>query len=249
MTLASHPPGTIRVASYNIRKAICADRRRRPDRILAILAEVDADIVALQEADRRFGARQSALPPELIASHSDYVPVAFDIRHGSLGWHGNALLVRRGIEVLAAAPLTIPTLEPRGAVRADLRVDGVGVRVIGMHLDLSGLMRRRQVRSVLQQSDACDPPLPTVFMGDLNEWSVARRCIADLAAAHHVLPTPPSFHARQPVARLDRIVVTRDIAVDEVGVHRSALAQIASDHLPVWARLRLPTPEIRRSTH
>jgi endonuclease/exonuclease/phosphatase family metal-dependent hydrolase len=240
MPFASHHPGTIRVASYNIRKAICADRRRRPDRILAILAEVDADIVALQEADRRFGARQSALPPELIASHSDYVPVAFDIRHGSLGWHGNAVLVRKGIEVLAAAPLTIPTLEPRGAVRADLRLGDARVRIIGMHLDLSGLMRRRQVRSVLDQAGACDP-MPTVLMGDLNEWSVARRCIADLAAGHHVLPTPPSFHARQPVARLDRIVVSRDIAVDEVGVHRSALAQIASDHLPVWARLRLPT--------
>ena len=240
MALASPSLGMIRVASYNIRKAICADRRRRPERILAILSEVGADIIALQEADRRFGARQSALPPELIAAHGDYKPVPFDIRHGSLGWHGNALLVRRDIEVLAAEPLTLPTLEPRGAVRADLLVDGCRVRIIGMHLDLSGLMRRRQVKSVLMQAAACAPTLPTVMMGDLNEWSVNRRCIADFAAGHHVLPTPPSFHARQPIARLDRIVVSRDIGVDEVGVHHSALAQIASDHLPVWAKLRLP---------
>jgi endonuclease/exonuclease/phosphatase family metal-dependent hydrolase len=41
----------ITVASYNIRKAVGLDRRRDPGRIIAILAEIDADIVALQEAD------------------------------------------------------------------------------------------------------------------------------------------------------------------------------------------------------
>ena len=51
----------ITVASYNIRKGLGTDRRRRPDRILEVLHEVHADIVALQEADRRFGSRQSAL--------------------------------------------------------------------------------------------------------------------------------------------------------------------------------------------
>ena len=65
-------------ATYNIRKAIGLDRRRDPARILAILREIDADIVALQEADRRFGERASALPQSQIAEHSPYqaVPVA-----------------------------------------------------------------------------------------------------------------------------------------------------------------------------
>ncbi|MGD9812262.1 MAG: endonuclease, partial [Sphingobium sp.] len=56
----------IRVASYNIRKAIGTDRRRSPERILAVLAEIDADVVILQEADRRFGPRVAALPPLLL---------------------------------------------------------------------------------------------------------------------------------------------------------------------------------------
>src|SRR3546814_9393521 len=47
----------ILVASYNMRKAIGTDRRRRPDRTIEVLNELDADVVALQEADRRFGAR------------------------------------------------------------------------------------------------------------------------------------------------------------------------------------------------
>ena len=50
---------TITVASYNMRKAVGTDRRRRPDRVLAVLKEIDADIVALQEADKRFGDRKS----------------------------------------------------------------------------------------------------------------------------------------------------------------------------------------------
>ena len=45
----------MRIVSYNIRKAVGLDRRRDPERILAILREVDADIVVLQEADRRLG--------------------------------------------------------------------------------------------------------------------------------------------------------------------------------------------------
>lgn len=61
---------TIRVASYNIRKAIGTDRRRSPERVIDVLNEVDADIIALQEADRRFGIRHAAIPPLLLDSQS-----------------------------------------------------------------------------------------------------------------------------------------------------------------------------------
>ena len=62
----------MRIVSYNIRKAVVLDRRRDPERILAILREVDADIVVLQEADRRLGRRSAALPPEMIRGETDY---------------------------------------------------------------------------------------------------------------------------------------------------------------------------------
>src|SRR5690606_18398788 len=83
----------ILVASYNMRKAIGTDRRRRPERTLEVLNEMGADVIALQEADRRFGERASALPLHLIEEHSDYRPVPLDNRAASIGWHGNALLV------------------------------------------------------------------------------------------------------------------------------------------------------------
>ncbi|HEY0130194.1 MAG TPA: endonuclease/exonuclease/phosphatase family protein, partial [Allosphingosinicella sp.] len=161
----------IRVASYNMRKAIGTDRRRRPERTLEVLRELDADVIALQEADRRFGTRASAIPLHMIDEHSDYKPVPFDARDGSLGWHGNALLVRKNVDILHKELLHLPSLEPRGAVMADISLDGEALRVIGMHLDLSGLWRRQQAHFILHHLQTRQAEMPAVLMGDLNEWS------------------------------------------------------------------------------
>jgi len=228
----------IRVASYNMRKAIGTDRRRRPERTLEVLRELDADVVALQEADRRFGTRASAIPLHMIDEHSDYKPVAFDARDGSLGWHGNALLVRKNVEVLRKELLHLPSLEPRGAVMADVSLGGEALRVIGMHLDLSGLWRRQQAHFILHHLHGCQPEMPAVLMGDLNEWSVRGGCLRDFAAHLAFADCGRSFHVRRPVARLDRIMVTSGLEIGECGVHHSAAARKASDHYPVWATLR-----------
>ena len=227
----------ITVASYNIRKAIGTDRRRRPERTIEVLREVDADIIALQEADRRFGAKLSALPPELLADHSPWKAVPFDVRPGGIGWHGNAILVRKSAQVLDCEPLTLPTIEPRGAVLADIRLGGVDLRIIGMHLDLSGLWRRRQVRALLHLVELRHRPLPTVLMGDLNEWSRHGGCLRDFMHHHRIAPTGRSYHSRRPIAALDRIIHTPDLRLVSSGVHHSAKASRASDHLPIWARL------------
>ena len=228
----------ILVASYNIRKAIGTDRRRRPERTLDVLNEIGADVVALQEADRRFGARTSAIPPQMIEEHSDYKPVPLDTRSGSIGWHGNALLVKRHVEVLDRELVRLPSLEPRGAVLADLRVDGTPLRVVGMHLDLSGLWRRRQAHAVLQHLEQREGEPPTVLMGDLNEWSANRGCLRDFGDRHQIAECGRSFHARRPIAQLDRIMVSKDLEIVESGAHQSLTARRASDHLPIWAKLR-----------
>jgi endonuclease/exonuclease/phosphatase family metal-dependent hydrolase len=228
----------IRVASYNIRKAIGLDRRRRPERTIEVLRELDADVIALQEADRRFGARASALPLHLIEEHSDLKPVPFEARSGSLGWHGNALLVRRDVEVLGKELVHLPSLEPRGAVLADLRVCGIELRVVGMHLDLSGLWRRRQAHAILAHLNHRGGNPLTVLMGDLNEWSANRGCIRDFAHNHQIAECGRSFHARRPIARLDRIMVSAGLEILDSGAHHSATARRASDHLPIWATLR-----------
>ena len=231
----------VRVASYNIRKAIGLDRRRRPERIIEVLAEIDADIVALQEADRRFGQRLSALPLHLLANHGAYRAVPLAARPHSIGWHGNALLVKEHVEILDCSVLHLPSIEPRGAVSADLRVGSVEIRVVGLHLDLSGLWRRRQSGAILHHVATQSHHLPTVLMGDTNEWTRGG-CLRDFGTHHEIAPTGPSYHARKPVARLDRIFVSPELGVVEAGVHVTPTARIASDHLPVWADLeqRLP---------
>jgi endonuclease/exonuclease/phosphatase family metal-dependent hydrolase len=226
----------IKVASYNIHKSIGLDRLRRPERIIDILNELDADIVALQEADRRFGTRASALPPELIIAHSAYVPVELNKRDHSIGWHGNAILVRNDIEVLTRAHIDLPTLEPRGAVLAEVRLRGLRLRIVGMHLDLSGFWRRRQARAIVTALEA-RRPLPTILMGDLNEWTLHGGCLRDFAHHFRIAPTPPSFHTRRPVARLDRIMVDRSLHIASCGAHQSLKSRRASDHLPIWARI------------
>jgi endonuclease/exonuclease/phosphatase family metal-dependent hydrolase len=224
------------IASYNIRKAIAADRRRRPERILEILGEIGADIVLLQEADRRFGQRQSAIPMHMLAERSPYRAVPYDMRPGSMGWHGNAVLVGPNVEILRHMPLHLPTLEPRGAVLADVRVAGQSLRLVGMHLDLSGLWRRKQARAILTELDHQPDRLPTLMAGDLNEWR-SGGCLRDFGQHHRPVTLGPSFHARQPVGRLDRMFVSPGITVLESGVHHSLQARNASDHLPVWARI------------
>lgn len=236
-------PAMFSVASYNIRKSVGTDRRRQPDRILEVLGEINADIVALQEVDRRFGQRASSLSVENILKQTDYEPVRFGARPTSLGWHGNTILVRKGSEVLAHRRLTLPALEPRGAVMADIRFNGATLRVIGMHLGLVGLWRTRQARAVLDQLHKLEEKLPTIIMGDLNQWTTEGGCLAHFAEDHHVIAPGPSFHSSRPLLSLDRIITSLDLDVEAAGVHISPQAKLGSDHLPVWARLKLRLPK------
>ena len=227
----------IKVASYNMRKGIGTDRRRRPDRTLEVLREIDADIVCLQEADRRFGERAQVLTPHLLDEHSPWKAVPFGMRAASMGWHGNAILVRKEAEILDCEAVHLPALEPRGAVMADVRVNGETVRVLGMHLDLSGLWRRRQAAAIMAHVHVSTDRHPTVMMGDLNEWSASAGCLRDFARDYRFAETGPSFHVRRPIARLDRIMVSPELTVKEAGVHMSPTSRKASDHLPIWATL------------
>ena len=47
--MSQNGSGAIRVVTYNIHRGRGLDRRTRLDRIAAVLSEVDAEIVALQE--------------------------------------------------------------------------------------------------------------------------------------------------------------------------------------------------------
>ena len=256
----------ITVASYNVRKAIGTDRRRNPQRVLQVLEEIDADVVALQEADKRVGTRGAAVPHAMIDDHGIYRAVDFEVRHKklldrlpkrlvdliphnsfaaplkrldfrNLGWHGNAILVKSDVAVTDLEAIELPTIEPRGAVMAELKVRGTEFRVIGMHLDLSGMRRRQQVLKILDHIEQRHRVMPTIVMGDTNEWRLRGKSLAEFDERFEIAKCGPSFHSRRPVAELDRIIVDRRFAIVEAGVHASAAAKQASDHLPIWAKI------------
>jgi endonuclease/exonuclease/phosphatase family metal-dependent hydrolase len=221
-------------ASYNIHKAVGIDGRRNPERILAVLHEIGADVVAVQEIDRRFGERESVLPRHALEEHG-WCPAPLTMKAASIGWHGNAILVRRGIEIAGAEPIDLPRLEPRGAVCAHLLVEGKPLHVVGMHLDLSGIRRIHQIEAV--RAHMSRRKGPAVLLGDFNEWSPRARCYSAFGNEWTVLAPGRSYPSRRPLAQLDRIVHSRGWRCEDVRVHHSALAAVASDHLPVTARL------------
>lgn len=232
----------MKVASYNIRKAIGTDRRRNPGRIIDVLNELDADVVALQEADRRFGSRAAAIPPLLLEQYSDYQAVPLDVQTDSMGWHGNAILTRKPATILAQDIVHIPCLEPRGAVMAQIESGGRRYCIIGMHLDLSGLWRRKQAAAIVKLARAQQNISGTMLLGDLNEWSAGRGCLRDFQHHFNVLDSGKSFHSRSPVARLDRIMHCPQLHAVATGVHITPAARKASDHLPIWAQIEWAGP-------
>jgi endonuclease/exonuclease/phosphatase family metal-dependent hydrolase len=236
---------SVRVATYNIRKCVGLDWKRRPDRILAVLEELDADIVALQEVDRRFGSRASTLPEKEL-TRAGWHAAHFEREPQSLGWRGNAILVKPRVTVEEARALELPALEPRGAAVAELSIEGRPLRVVGMHLGLTGKPRVRQIAAIAAEVER-HPPRPTVLMGDTNEWRALTGALARFAETHHLSPPIPTFHTSAPIAALDRIVTTRDVAISRCEVHSSVLADRASDHLPLWADLAVAAPKTLNS--
>jgi len=203
----------MRVASYNIRKSVGLDRKRDPERILDVLNEINADVVFLQEVDRRVGDRVSTLSPAMIKKHTDYKAADITIRPKSLGWHGNAILIRENLSFQKAWRIDIPTIEPRGAVAAEILVSGITVRCVATHLGLIARIRRAQIKKIASELDAEPDDKPTIIAGDFNEWRKSGRNIDLFGEGYKSFEPQPSFHSALPIAALDRIIVDRKSVV------------------------------------
>jgi len=226
---------SFRIVTYNLQKCVGLDLRRRPDRILTVLAQARADLAVLQEADKRLPPRPAALPHDM-AEAEGWRILPFGQPGGSLGWHGNAMLVRGGAKVDATAHLDLPGLEPRGAIRAELNTALGPLRVIGVHFGLLPRSRHLQFAAILRHLSAL-PPRPTVLAGDFNDWGEALAHEA-ARAGFACADTPATYPAPRPTAQLDRIYHSPDLAIAEAHAPKAAPARIASDHLPLVVSLR-----------
>lgn len=224
---------TVRLASYNLHKCVGTDGRHDPARILAVINALGADVIALQEVDRRLGARPSALPARLIEAETDF-HVAEGPKTGpdSLGWHGQAVLVRRGGRVLDIDGLALPGLEPRGALRLVIAHEGAApFTLVAAHLGLRRADRRAQWSRIAQTLRGAKGP--ALAIGDFNEWSSKHGFEA--LTGYHVHAPGPTYPSRAPFGRLDRVVTCPNINIVRMGVLDTPLARRASDHLPIWA--------------
>lgn len=223
------------IASYNVHKCIGTDNRYDPDRVASVICELNADVIALQEADRRLGDRAGTLDLQRLERDCGLLSVPLTPTAKGHGWHGNVLLVREGT-VRDLHQFRLPGVEPRGALVVDVDLECGPLRLIAAHFGLLRRCRARQTEALLHTVQARDPR-PTLIMGDLNEWRLGARSALRGFDPHFgpLTAALPSFPSRFPVFALDRILGSPHQLISGLEVHDSPLARIASDHLPVKA--------------
>lgn len=240
---ASPPPEAafqFKVATWNIHSGIGTDGRYDAKRIIDVLGEIDADVVALQEVPSLTLHADLLLDIQLAFGYRVAVARTLVRRQADFG---NAVLSRYPIAGQVHLDLTVERCEPRNAIDVHIAIPGAlpagCVRVIATHLGLRPSERRHQVRRILECIEA-EPQTGTMLMGDINEWYLWGRPLKWLHRRFSIAPGPPTFPSQAPVFALDRIWVHRPGMLGEVRVHRSALARKASDHLPLTGRFTMP---------
>jgi len=226
----------LEIVSYNVHRAIGRDRKCLPQRIRDVLLEIDADVVALQEVEARdSGADMLAW----LAEQTGYAAIAGTtlIRHD--GHYGNGLLTRLPIRDKVLCDLSWRGREPRGAIAADLDAGhGEPLRIVATHLGLRPAERRDQVTRLLKLFTDV-PRERAVLLGDLNEWFLWGRPLRRLHRYFKHTPHVATFPSFLPILALDRVWTHPRSLLKGIRVHDSALARVASDHLPLVATLEV----------
>lgn len=228
------PMTRMRVMTYNIHRARGLGGQQRLDRIIDVLAEVDADIVALQEVlAPHAGPLAEATGMEVVFGQTRLLPQ---------GPYGNLCLSRLPLVAHRSYNLTCRPFEPRGCLRADVDGGAGRLHIFNVHLGLRYGERIRQVRMLAGILDPRALQGPRLLLGDFNEWfsghasRLLRAQFGHPCGRRRAVRTHPSV---LPVFPLDRIYNDPTLTVERVVVHRSRLARVASDHLPTYADLRV----------
>jgi endonuclease/exonuclease/phosphatase family metal-dependent hydrolase len=231
----------IKIASYNIHGGLGRDGHVVPKRIVRVLAEVDADVVALQEVEARATGFDMLA---YLSNETGMEAIAGPTLLRETGDYGNGLLTRHRVVTTHRLDVSIAKCEPRGALDVEFDCGGWPLRVLATHLGLRPGERREQTRMLLRALED-QRPVATVLMGDLNEWYLWGRTLRWLHAHFEQTPSPATFPTRFPLLALDRIWVKPRRLLRRLATHRTPLSQIASDHLPVIAELDREPVEAR----
>jgi len=227
----------VRVASYNIHGGVGRDGRCDLDRVVQVIAELDADLIGLQEVG-------SGTPRAIDAPQWDYLgerlamaAIPGPTLQRAHGPFGNALLSRHPAAAVRHIELNVPPFEPRAALVASVEIDGARWHAIVTHLGLRWRERYAQTRRLAAALAPLDRP--TLLFADANAvfpWSPGLRPLRQLFGRPGAAAT---FPAARPLLKLDRIWSHPVAARARVWAHSSARAREASDHLPICAEVAI----------
>lgn len=247
LLLCASPMGfgdaSLRVMTYNIHHGEGLDKRLDLDRIAAVIKEAHPDVVCLQEMDRDLPRTNKLDFPALLAEKLGMVVAFVPNYQFDGGDYGNATLTR--LEIVETENNALPTppgIEPRGCLRTTLRVDGRLVDVFNTHLGLKPAERKAQATAICEKLGE----RPTILMGDLNE-PLTGDALGLFQSKLHAVAIDPSCPVRDtipanaPHTRIDFILVSADVQPVSSVVLKTSETEVASDHLPCVADLRLPS--------
>ncbi len=233
--------GNFRIATYNIHKGRGLDGRMRIERILRVLREVDADIIALQEVTNDPQCSAEKHQARYLAEQLGFFYSFGETRKHCDAAYGNATLSRWKFEMSRHIDLSVSGREPRGALRTDIRVGQQILHLFNVHLGTAIGERRMQARLIDEHLlQALDVPGHRIVMGDFNDWNhglVTQTLstefhLTDLAAH---LPRTRGYPALLPLVHLDHIYLDHGLRIEHARYHRNRLSLMASDHLPLVA--------------
>jgi endonuclease/exonuclease/phosphatase family metal-dependent hydrolase len=225
----------IPVASYNVHQCVGLDGLRQPGRIAKILSELACPIIGLQEVSFKINGHIDSCQLRYFEDATKMQPVEGATRIVGDSCYGNVLLTTFPVRSTKLIDLTVVGREPRGAIESVLQIHGTDVRVIVTHLGLRSSERRIQVQKLL---GSVTDSLPTMILGDLNEWIPMSRTMRWMTNQFGKTNAPRTFPSLFPVLPLDRIWSSHGIFTS-LSAYMTKLTRVASDHLPIRATLSL----------
>lgn len=235
------------MATYNVHKCRGLDGRVVPQRVLRVLQEIDADVIALQEVVCLGGTSADRHQARFLADQLGFSCELGENRRHRGGAYGNVLLSRHPIRHARNHDISIPGRERRGCLHVEvLPGNGATLHIFNLHLGTAIFERRIQARQLFGQRlfSGDEPRGNRIVLGDFNEWIrglPSRLFNEHFESAHnHMLShRSRSFPGVLPMLRLDHIYFDRNLDLKCVRIHRSPAALIASDHLPLVAEFTL----------
>jgi len=235
-----------RIVTYNVHKCVGVDRRLNPLRIISVLNEINADIVALQEVLCIHGRNSEDDQAHFIARALGFHYCMGHNRELKGGVYGNLVLSRFPLLGSVNHDISVAGREERGCLRVDVDLGKESkLHIYNVHLGTSFIERQRQARKLIDESILRDARLPgtRIMLGDFNEWT--RGLVTRLLNEHFKsgdirlhLKRSRSYPGLLPFMHLDHIYFDETLELEHAGLHRSRTSLLASDHLPIFADFR-----------